>query len=699
MKFHYHLNALQDRRISGEKIFGMLLLKMIALIVVIGIIVRIVLIATTGPSTLGMSFGQYILAFLFGSINDGLVAIVGFVPLGLFILSIGNDKYNKPLNYILLGILIVVTVWIGWLCPSLEEFNHGLSKALRWIMIYWTASFGLRMAYPPIRKGWTRFWLAAILFLYTTILILNAAGEFFFWDEFGVRYNFIAVDYLVYTSEVIGNILESYPIVPLAAILITLSAGITWWLFRKEIAGSDRLYEGRWRLKCLIIYVIGTAAAFGTLLLTRCLQQSDNTYYNELQANGACKFVEAFMKNEIDYRQFYVTIPDEEAAQIIRDFYGNQEQNNRITAADSTERHPNIVLVTMESMSASFLNHFGSNQNLTPNLDSLYRHSIAFERMYANGNRTVRGLEALSLSLPPSAGQSLIKRPELKDRPNFGGLLREKGYRTMFFYGGKSYFDNMGPYFRSLGFDVIDIDNYKPEEITFKNIWGVCDGDSYSKMLRELDETYATGTPFFAQIMTISNHRPYTYPEGCIDIPNNSKSREGGVKYADYALGKFMAEAAKKPWFDNTVFVIIADHCASSAGKTKLPPNNYHIPALIYSPKLLTPQTIDYVTAQIDIMPTVLSLLGIENEVSIYGQNVLSDNYTPHAFLATYQDLGYLEGDTLTVLSPGKNVEQFKISYSANGDEQLHKIDSHSDRLINKSVAAYQTAADNETSR
>lgn len=692
MKNHYHPTISRISRTSGTKLFSAILLKMIALVVVIGIIVRGILIATSGPSTLDMTLGQYLLAFLFGAINDGLVAIIGFAPLGLFILSIGNGKFNRPWGVILLALLTATMIWVGWFSPALQEFNRGLAKVLRWIMIYWIAVFALRMIFPALRKGWTLFWLSTILFIYTTILILNAAGEFFFWDEFGVRYNFIAVDYLVYTSEVIGNILESYPIVPLAAILIVVSVIVTWILFRKQIAESNQFYDGKWRMKCLLLYVIGASVSFGGLMLMPRFQQSDNTYYNELQANGACRFVEAFMKNEIDYRQFYLSIPDDEAESIIHDIYGSNENNARHIAADSTERHPNIVLITMESMSASFLKRFGSDEGLTPNLDSLYRQSIAFDRMYANGNRTVRGLEALSLSLPPSAGQSLIKRPELKDRPNIGGVLRDKGYRTMFFYGGKSYFDNMGPYFKSIGFDIIDIDNYKPDEITFSNVWGVCDGDSYSKMLRELDATYASGKPFFAQIMTISNHRPYTYPDGCIDIPNDSKSRAGGVKYADYALGRFMAEAARKPWFDNTVFVIIADHCASSAGETKLPPHNYHIPAMIYSPKLLSPQTIDYITSQIDIMPTLLNLLGIGYDSTFYGQNALDPSYNPRAFLATYQDLGYLEGDTLTVLSPGKKVEQFRIESTDTGEE-LIKIEKNDSLLTRKVVALYQTSA------
>ena len=158
----------------------------------------------------------------------------------------------------------------------------------------------------------------------------------------------------------------------------------------------------------------------------------------------------------------------------------------------------------------------------------------------------------------PSSGESIVKRPDCGGRFNPGEVLRSKGYITRFLYGGDSYFDNMGAFFSGNGYEVVDRGDYLPGEITFANIWGTCDEDSYNVALRLCDADYAAGKPFFTQIMTISNHRPYTYPEGRITYEGNPMSRRAAVKYTDYAIGDFFAKAAQKPWFAETVFATAA---------------------------------------------------------------------------------------------------------------------------------------------
>ncbi len=496
----------------AASLVGKIAVKIVLFTLIIGFVVRSVMIGITGTSVLNMSFMQYCGAYLLGMVNDLAFATLSLVFVWAFVLSVGRFKYTKPVGWSILVALVVGTFILKWFCPVLHEFNRGLARVLVWVMVYWTVVFGLRLFLPRMRGGWTRFWLAAILFLYIAIIYLNGVGEYFFWDEFGVRYNFIAVDYLVYTSEVIGNIMESYPMVPLTVVLVAVSGVTAWLLFRRQIQQSNDLYLGGWKLRVTGAYFVGGVLSLWLLSAMSSLQKSDNLYYNELQANGAYRFFDAFLKNRLDYERFYYSLPESQAADLVNNLYDSTGRLERFVAGDSIEHRYNVVLITMESMSADYMEHFGGKPGVTPTLDSLYSRSISFDRMFANGNRTVRGLEALSLSLPPSAGQSLIKRPDLKMRPNVGGILREKGYQTFFFYGGKSYFDNMGPFFKSLGFEIVDKDDFKPGEIEFSHVWGVCDEDSYLKMLSTLDDKSATGAPFYAQIMTISNHRPYTYP-------------------------------------------------------------------------------------------------------------------------------------------------------------------------------------------
>jgi phosphoglycerol transferase MdoB-like AlkP superfamily enzyme len=223
----------------------------------------------------------------------------------------------------------------------------------------------------------------------------------------------------------------------------------------------------------------------------------------------------------------------------------------------------------------------------------------------------------------------------------------------------------MQTYFQGNGFEIIDKASYPKEDIIFSNIWGTCDEDSYRVALDDFDRKAATGKPFHSIIFTISNHRPYTYPEGRITYDGEMKSRSAAVKYTDYAIGQFLAEASRKPWFGNTVFVIVADHCASSAGKTSIPVDKYHIPAIIYSPGFIEPGRVGKLCSQIDLMPTVFSLLHFSYDSKFYGQDILSPDYNERAFMATYQDLGYYSDGILTVLSPVRRVQQFDVAQTA----------------------------------
>ncbi|MFT5753816.1 MAG: phosphoglycerol transferase MdoB-like AlkP superfamily enzyme, partial [Flavobacterium sp.] len=227
-------------------------------------------------------------------------------------------------------------------------------------------------------------------------------------------------------------------------------------------------------------------------------------------------------------------------------------------------------------------------------------------------------------------------------------------------------------------------------------------GDMAKKAIQTMNEEAKTGKPFFNHWMTVSNHRPFTYPEGKIDIPATIKSRDGGVKYTDYALRQFFNNAAKQPWFKNTVFVIVADHCASSSGKTELPMDKYRIPAMIYAPGFIKPNNNNKLMSQIDLMPTLFGLLNFDYESKFYGQDVLKYDYKPRAFIATYQDLGFIKDNVLTIISPVKQSKQFALKQIDNPTlgadfrifyEETLMTTKRQD-LIKESTAYYQTVSD-----
>jgi phosphoglycerol transferase MdoB-like AlkP superfamily enzyme len=667
-------------------------LKITCLTLMLGFLLRIALLFN--PTTVvDYSFLGWIQIFVLGTFNDLFFAVLGFSLFGLFVLFFSEEKYRRPWSYLIPAILLLVYVILRFFNTPLKEFNASLTDVICYLLLYRIVSYLFRLRFPSIRQVWRQYTYYIIFFIYVSFLVFNAIAEYFFWSEFGVRYNFIAVDYLVYTSEVIGNFFESYPMIPLISAVILFAGAITYYMLRH--VGNIEFKSGsslRGKLVATVIYLLLASASFGLITLNFQFQYGENNYVNELQANGCVKFCQAFLSNKLSYADFYTCISKAQAEKILDAQYGGRGDNVRDIRYSMPEIHKNIVLITIESMSGEFLKRFGNTQNITPNLDRMMQEGLCFDNLYAVGNRTVRGLEAVTLCVPPSPGESVIKQKDNSHLRTVASMLRVKGYTAQFLYGGDSYFDNMKTFFVGNGYQVIDQNDFAKNESTFSTVWGLCDEDLFNKSLRVFDRDFKSGKPFFAHIMTVSNHRPYLYPDGRIDIPSASQCREGGVKYTDYAIGEFFRKAQQEPWFRNTIFVITADHCASSAGSTDIPLDQYHIPALIYAPGFVRPAVSRTLMSQIDLLPTVFAMLHLSYTSHFYGQNVLAAGYHPRAFAATYQNLGYVQNGKMIVLSAVRRQQQFMLShskYSLTTGSEERTVDRN---LLHCAIANYQMA-------
>ena len=567
---------------------------------------------------------------------------------------------------------------------------------------YWSVPVLLYLMFLPDAIFKTRVHRALTLTFYFAALyalLFDAVAEWFFWEEFGARFNFIAVDYLVYTKEVIGTIKA-----------VLFSAGDLRSPFHGNGAPILRVLQDRLGQPLAHIrasrknsMAYGIGLLLFPLLASLAVDNSmvpgfGNNYNRELARNGIYSFFAAFRNNELDYDAFYVREDVTQDFQRLKGILKSDDATflseeptdiTRLVKHEGESKQYNVIQITIESLSSEFLGVFGNPKKLTPNIDALAREGLLFTNFHATGNRTDRGMEALTLSVPPTPGRSIVKRPHNEHLFSLGSIFRSKGYDATFIYSGYGYFDNMNYFFGSNSYKVVDRASVSKEDITFANIWGACDEDLYNWVLREADNSYAKGKPFFHFVMTTSNHRPFTYPEGKIDIPSHT-GREGAVKYTDYAIGQFIARAKKKPWFDNTVFVIVADHCAGSAGKTELPIKEYEIPLIIYNPKLFAPRRIDTLSSQIDYPPTLLGLLNWTYKSRFYGKDILHMKAEEErALIANYQALGLMEKGELAILKPTRK----RAIYHYDRWTRTTWPDVIDETIVMEAVSYYQSAS------
>ncbi len=631
------------------------------------------------------SFTARLMANRFGSLwlLAMIVVSVSFVTrLILFIYSYHSFDFSIA-N--LLGV---------WIIGFFYDIINASYVALPLILFLWL------MPERIYQKKGHHFVLYGLFFFFISLLLFNAVAEGFFWEEFNTRFNFIAVDYLVYTTEVIGNIRQSYPIEIIIGWILVSSMLITYAL--APVIGTKTHVPMAFKQRTRWVAVYAVFMVLNVIIVNNRFHYfSQSTYANELAANGLYELFAAYRNNELDYDQFYPHINMQQADTRMHNFIQTSQDAffrpdrpsiQRQVRHGGAEKKLNVVLISVESLSAEFMGTFGNDRNITPFLDSLAHVGLNFTNLYATGTRTVRGLEALSLSIPPTPGQSIVRRPGNEQLFSLATVFNSKGYESKFIYGGYGYFDNMGYFFENNGYEVIDRSALDDDEIDYENIWGVADENLFTLALREIDKTTRGQKASFTHIMTTSNHRPYTYPEGRIDIPSHT-GRDGAVKYTDYALHKFFNEAAKKPWYDHTLFVIVADHCASSAGKTQLPVNKYHIPMIIFSPGNIATGTQDRLMSQIDVAPTLLGLLNFSYDSKFFGY----DMYTlppgnERAFVSTYQLLGFLKNDSLVVLAPNRPAE---VYHTGHNHEVVGKpvLKASASSIANEAISWYQVAS------
>jgi len=396
----------------------------------------------------------------------------------------------------------------------------------------------------------------------------------------------------------------------------------------------------------------------------------------------------------------------------------------RHVAGDSSKPKLNVVILLEESLGSEFWGSLGRSNTLTPEMDRLATNEgMLFTNIYASGNRTVRGFEGVFSSFPPLPGDSIVKRDHSGNIETIARVLKRDGYNSIFLYGGRGMFDSMKSYATNNGWDRF-LDHNPPfnddfPHPNFATVWGVSDEEVFARAIKEFHALNESGKPFLGTVMSVSNHKPYTYPEGRISDPATEESaqRKGGlwksllvklglskpgatrnkvVKYSDWCLGQFFEAAKKEPFWTNTVFVVVADHGARVYGSQSIPIHSYEIPLVILGPAVVkSPTRIGQLGCSLDVAPTVLGLIGRPYDTMFFGRDLLKEQPTEgRVFINHNRDIGVMEHQRLVVLGLQKTEEYYSGDPKVANMEPLAVQTKSDEEIKTNAIAIYQVADD-----
>lgn len=550
------------------------------------------------------------------------------------------------------------------------------------------------------RRG-QRLLLHAGLFLGIFGALFVAVVELFFFLEFNGRFNFVAVDYLMFPTEVADNIWQSYPTGKILLALLVVAAGLLAALRRPLARAWDEPARWRRRLGGFGAY-LGAALALSFALPPSFAEVSADRAVNQIAANGYLCFVSALAGSNATYEGLYATRPDAQVFPRLARLLTEpatapgtfaQKSTLRAVRGRSLSRPWNVVVVLEESLGSEFIGALHPRPvSLTPRFDALAREGTLLTRAYSTGNRTIRAIEATTSSLPPLPGISVVRRPESKNLFTLPGLLRERGYETLWVYGGRALFDGMGAYLTDNGIERVFEQKDYPDG-TFTTAWGAADQSIFDQALIQMDGFESAGKPFYTLILSVSNHRPYTFPEGSIRPDPGLKRRENVVRYADWALGRFIEQAKGHAFYDHTLFVLMGDHGARVYGAEAIPLPSYEVPILFLAPGLVPAgRRIDTLTSSLDVPPTVLGLLGMSYESRFFGHDIFRVPPEEGRALMTHNnEIALMRGGRIAVLG----LQGRTALYSVGEDDQFVPIprpDVSGHELIEDAIAYYDGA-------
>lgn len=612
-----------------------------------------------------------------------------------------NTSVLKPLlRFTIILISIFITSRIALLFWQHSRLNDGdiwpiISGAIRIDLssIGYLATIGvfiliLHVVARPKTELFQRIFTLYGSCVVTVVVIVEASTPAFI-NQYDVRPNRLYIEYLDYPQEVFSMLVHGHLFAMLSTLLLaSLTSVYSYRLLCRAFTQPPSLKKASNLSILMAALIICLFAARGTLshrpLNPALVYFSQDSLVNSLVLNSTYSVAFALKNigNEKSASNLYGTMSRQKIIDTVKKAsYRKQFVAGNIPTLAHNKPFvsgvkKNLVIILEESLGARFVGELGG-LDITPELDKLYQQGWGFDNLYATGTRSVRGIEAITTGFTPSPSRSVVKLS--KSQHNFFSLadvLSQEGYKTQFIYGGESHFDNMKSFFLGNGFnDIVDINHIDNPQ--FISSWGVSDEDLFNQADKELTKLSNSTEPFFSLVFTSSNHDPFDIPQGKVSLPTGhdpeNYKRDLAIKYADYALGKFINKAKTQSYWENTVFLVVADHDVRVFGSEPVPLKSFHIPAVILNSDMKSKRD-PRLVSQIDLPVTLLSLLGIDQATPMLGFDLTKDYPVERAMMQYYDNFAYLENDRAVILMPNQQTSYWRYNKQTKIQEKNEQL-------------------------
>lgn len=543
-------------------------------------------------------------------------------------------------------------------------------------------------------KFWFQFsyyWCLAALVLLVFMELATPA----FILQYDVRPNRLFVEYLKYPKEVLSTLWFGFRVPLVLGLLATLA--LSWLMRRIFRAGNCSLVRwsigkavGLWCLALLLLFAGIRSTTEHRPANPALFAITSDAMVNSLVLSSAYSVLYAIynLKHEARSSAIYGSLPYDQMLQQSLDWpwlkpyqFNNPQYPTAHwqQAVIRREKPLNLVIVLQESLGATFVQSLGGLA-VTPELEKLKQQGIWFDQLYATGTRSVRGIEAVVAGFPPTPAQSTVKLSNSQQHfTTLASILKSVGYHTQFIYGGEAHFDNMRSFFTGNGVEQI-VDQSQMKSPAFIGSWGASDEDLFSIAHQQLMALHQQKKPFFSLIFTSSNHEPFEFPDGRIELHEEPKNTvNNAVKYADWAMGEFFKKAKQSDYWQDTLFLIVADHDNRVYGDKLIPAEKFHIPGLILGADT-RPERLETLASQIDLAPTLLSMMGISSCHTMTGRDFMLDKTSPGRALLQFENYFALmrqepQQQELVILKPdGSSVTGFYQPESQQLELSSHRV-------------------------